>query len=69
MERLCKERKKVWCYVLYCIQTVKIFFLSFCIFEQEINFGFGEIGKDAGLKVAESVEKKTKLEKLELNGE
>ncbi|PIK37548.1 putative ran GTPase-activating protein 1 [Apostichopus japonicus] len=35
---------------------------------REINFGFGEIGKDAGLKVVESVEKKTKLEKLELNG-
>lgn len=35
---------------------------------REINFSFGEIGKDAGVKLAESMEKKNKLEKLELNG-
>lgn len=51
-----------------CVHTpdsYPYFFLPLC---QELNLSFGEITGEAALLVAQSVEGKATLEKLDLNG-
>lgn len=39
-----------------------------CFVPQELNLSFGEVTEEAALTVAESVQHKDQLEKLDLNG-